>query len=236
MFGKAAPAVKDLGVDYGAGEMFHRRKGKIVRAGRFKIGAIRYHRFKRLRRVTKKRSAEIYFAGTRPGLTYGMDVTGCNPLEFRKLRRQGVTACGYGGKGHSLALSAVNCPTNDAGVYGASLCVSRPAKEWWIATDPDLVQSDGLGIQELRRAVNAAWHIHGDKKSWKCVAGLVGAAVWWMKCAQWTRVNDSEAIFQDDQGNLISMVDSPPVEVGKMFRNCLPSFSAELEVSKWTNK
>ena len=32
------------------------------------------------------------------------------------------------------------------------------------------------------------------------------------------------------------MVDSPPVEVGKMFRNCLRSFSAELEVNKWTNK
>jgi hypothetical protein len=131
-------------------------------------------------------------------------------------------------------LSAINCPTKDSGVYGASLSVSRLAKEWWLATDPALKQSDGLGVVELRNAVNDAWDVQGDKKSWKQVAGPVGAAVWWMKCAQWAKIN--EATFQDDQGNFISMVDLPPGEVGKMFRNSLWRFSADLEVSKWVNK
>ena len=41
----------------------------------------------------------------------------------------------------------------------------RLAKEWWIATDRDLKQSDGLGVVELMHAVNEAWDVQGDKKS-----------------------------------------------------------------------
>eukprot|EP00959_Pyramimonas_sp_CCMP1952_P247298 5169413-Pyramimonas_sp.AAC.1 len=93
-----------------------------------------------------KQKGRIFLAGIQASATYGGEVLGHTPGEIKILRRAGAKALGFLGGALDIgwALHADHDPLNKA-----ADTLKRYAKEWWQASDGDLLQGDGLTAREL---------------------------------------------------------------------------------------
>ena len=161
--GKVLKQIARLGITYSAG----RRQKLKPQLERVRRALMRSRRIKFLAMASKKQASKLFFAGTMPAASFGIDTVGMGIMDVRRLTRAAADAnhMNKAIKFNPLAWALMR----HKGRVQPDILVSiaptlRYAEEWWNATDNSLAGVELLNPKDLVNAHSQATEEMTNKK------------------------------------------------------------------------